>query len=209
MCEMKNLICCLLIISGKLSSGQKITIGQKLDSFYIYRNDTLLIETGFKEAAPFSEGMTFVNMGGKYSLIDNNGLLLTDCKYDIVNGFSNGFAIVAVDSLYGFINSEGLEITAMKYDRVSNFDDGFADVQLDKLWGMIDTSGAEVVDPSADLPLLRMEKNYFAMKYRGFWGVVNSIGKIAVPFSYDLILQDGTAFKNNVPSKLILPETRE
>ncbi len=161
---------------------------------------------GFTEVAAFSEGKTWVNKGEKYAFIDSNGLFITEFKYDVVGGFENGFATVSVDSLYGFINAEGIEITALKYDRVRNFKGGFADVQLDDLWGLIDSSGTETIDPVADLPLIRLEQNYVAMKYRGYWGVTDFKGKIVIPFTYDCILPDATAYKGSVRLSLSLQQ---
>lgn len=172
------------------------------DSIKILKNGYPLLPFSITEVAAFSEGKTWISLGGKYAYIDTSGTLLTDTLYDVVFPFHEGFAVVGKDTLFGVIDSLGQEIAAPYYDWIEPFQNRFAVIKKDGYWGLMDSTGYEWYEPAADEALIRMEQNRWAIKYRGKWGVLDHKAVILHPFKYDAILKDGTAWENGKKLKL-------
>lgn len=177
-------------------------IKRNYDSISILKNGRSLLPFQVTEVAEFSEGKTWISLGAKYAYIDTNGFFLTDTLYDVVFPFSEGFAVVGKDSLFGVIDSSGQEIAPAYYEWIEPFRNKFAVIKKDGYWGLMDTTGYEWYEPAADEPLIRMNGNRWAVKYRGKWGVINDKAEIIYPFRYDAILKDGRAYLNKEVIKL-------
>lgn len=194
----------LLLINGFTAFSQNWELKSTQDSIYILKNNQKFLPYAVTEVSAFSEGKAWICRGGKYAYIDTLGNEITDTSFTIVFPFINGFAIIGIDSLYGVINGAGEQIAPAYYDWINNYVDSIAVAQKDGYWGLLDSAGNELIEPNADEPLIRLMNKNWAMKYRGFWGVLNKDFKIIYPFKYDCILKDGTAYINKQKIKLEL-----
>lgn len=83
--------------------------------------------------------------GIEYGLINENGLMLTNQKYDFIKPFHNDYAIAYKNNKYGIINKNGGEVVDFLYDEIQ-IDDNFWFVSKDNKWGLIKTNG-ELIYP--------------------------------------------------------------
>lgn len=194
----------VLLISCHNAFTQNWELKYNQDSIYILKDNQSFLPYAVTEVSAFSEGKAWISRGGKYAYVDTSGKELTDTSFTIVFPFINGFAVVGIDSLYGVINGAGEQIVPAYYDWINNYVDSIAVAQKDGYWGLLDSSGNEILEPSADEPLVRLSNKHWAMKFKGYWGVLNKDLQIVYPFQYDCILKNGTAYINQQKIKLEL-----
>lgn len=128
------------------------TAAFRIDSLWGFLNDH-----GEESIEPTFDELVF-NRGGdifgriahqdgffKWTLIGNNGKILSTNLYSEIVRFSEGFAAVKNENGWGFIDVNGLEIVSPQYDAVRNFSNGRAAVMKNDLWGFINSTGHEVI----------------------------------------------------------------
>ncbi len=138
----------------------------------------------FEDATDFSNGVAWVNIGGKWGLIDKSGKAVIKPKYDEVCNFIEGLAQVKLGGKRGLIDKSGKEVVKPKYDETGNFRESLLPVKLDGKWGYIDKSGKEVVKPKYDratdfsggLAMVNLDDKY---------GFIDKTGKEIVKPKYD------------------------
>lgn len=91
-----------------------------------------------------------VQKGGKFGFVSENGLTVTQPKYDDVRNPHYEFPWVKVGKKWGIVNKFGKEIVPPKYDVVGNVWDDLAVVQNNGKWGYVNTEGVEIVPPRYD-----------------------------------------------------------
>ncbi|MGP1403387.1 MAG: WG repeat-containing protein [Catonella sp.] len=113
----------------------------------------------------------------KYGVMDYNGKVIVEPKYDEIRLFSEGLAVAIKDGKRGCIDKEGREVIPFKFDLLQNFDNGLAVASKDGKWGCIDKEGREVI-PFKFKHLDRLE-NGFLMVVRsdGRYGYINKRGE--------------------------------
>lgn len=132
----------------------------KFDKLTPYLNDTY-------------ERYYVAEFNNKYGFIDENGLNITEIKYDSVHIFKTNLAKVEINGKWGIVDYDGDELIECKYDKIS----------LPKY--MITSENApclaifskqfRVVDDASDIPIIVEIDNAF--------GVINTKGDILIPFS--------------------------
>ena len=118
----------------------------------------------------------FVELNGKYGLVDETGKEIVECKYDSISRrFSEGLADVCLNGKWGFIDKTGKEIIECKYDKTTRFNEGLALVELNGKCGLINKNGKEVVECKYDN--LWHSKSFYAVKLNDKWGFLDKTGK--------------------------------
>ena len=141
-----------------------------------------------------------VTLNKKYGLINTNGNMIAQIKYDYLTGFYKNYAVVVLGKLDGVINKTGKEIIPPKYSLIINNDkvdeksvsEGFFLVQKEDKYGYVDTNGVEIVAPKYE-DARKFIKDLAPVKLNGKWGFINKKGEIVVPIKYD-----GINFYNEV-----------
>lgn len=143
-----------------------------------------------------------VRINKKIGLINSKGDEIIPVKYDYVNrAFSHGFSKVSIGKKMGLFDLNGKMVFPLIYDDITVNEDGFHTVQKDGLWGVINRSH-EIILPIAygdivriygqntlrDAALTTTRAKYCA-NYKGKEGLLDSTGKIIIPFLYDRIMQ--------------------
>jgi hypothetical protein len=86
----------------------------------------------------------------KYGLIDTEGNVIIEPKYERIDKFEKGLAIAKKRSKLGLINTKGEEVTLFKYKDIFAFIEGFALVTISiarqTYYGFIDTNGKEITE---------------------------------------------------------------
>ena len=97
----------------------------------------------------FSNGFIAVSKNDKYGLMDINGKMVLDYKFDFIGKYSEGLAPAKKDSLYGYIDQRGNWVIKPIYNGAEMFRNGLAAVSkgpyLSELWGFVDHSGKVVI----------------------------------------------------------------
>lgn len=72
------------------------------------------------QCSPFSQGLskiyTFLDKDLKYGLIDKNGRLVLEVKYNAISDFSEGLASVKKGQKWGYIDKTGKFVIEPKFD---------------------------------------------------------------------------------------------
>ncbi|MDE6809371.1 MAG: WG repeat-containing protein [Muribaculaceae bacterium] len=112
----------------------------------------------------FYNDVAFVEVDGKYGLINRGGEYIIEPKFEEVLpqlgtgddlyfemvDFLDGNAIVKYDGKWGLIDTSGEWLANPVYDRIGQFFNGFANVYKNGT-GFIDKNGNEVIKPTHDL----------------------------------------------------------
>jgi len=103
----------------------------------------------------FSEGLAFVEVGGKMGFIDKTGQMVIPQKYVSglrFPGFFEGLAAVQKGEKWGYIDKTGQMVIPPQYHSASKFSEGLASVEVgdksDFKWGYIDKTGKYVWAPT-------------------------------------------------------------
>ncbi|HEY4197407.1 MAG TPA: WG repeat-containing protein [Mucilaginibacter sp.] len=150
----------------------------------------IVIKPIFDNAEMFSEGLSTVQIGNKYGLINEKGeyiLPLQNLEY--LGSVHNGLASFREKSKYGFINIKGEQKIKPQFDWVDEFSENRCVVRNDngKLgsgkYGFIDTSGHIVIALKfqyAD----KFEKSQAKIELGNLWGAIDKTGKIIIPATH-------------------------
>jgi hypothetical protein len=150
----------------------------------------IVIKPIYDNAEMFSEGLSNVQLGKKYGLIDETGkyiLPLRDLEY--LGSVHNGLASFRAKDKYGFIDISGQEKIKPQFDWVSDFSEGFCVVRNDndKLgsgnYGYIDTTGKIVIDLKFQYAN-NFENGKAKFEMNNLWGAIDKTGKIVEPATH-------------------------
>jgi hypothetical protein len=139
----------------------------------------IVIEPKFDSAEMFSEGVSTVQVGKKFGMINEKGnYVLPLMALDYLGSLHNGLASFRVNDKYGFVNTKGQEVIKPQYEWVDEFSEGLCVVRNDKgRHGYVDTTGKVVIDlqfQSAN----KFENGQAKIEINNLWGVINKSGKI-------------------------------
>ncbi|MCL2704368.1 MAG: WG repeat-containing protein [Defluviitaleaceae bacterium] len=186
---------------------------------YIDKAGNNVIPFEYDYAAPFSDGLAYVEKNGKFGYIGKSGEIVVPLEYDsyyewediyyIENYFVNGAAKISVGNLYddmkfGLVDKNGEIIIPVEYLMVTNFENGLAAVcvgDIDgiynetNLWGFVDETGAEVVPVGTYSGVIYCGEGLWAVKSGGLWGLMDSDCNEIIPGKYKRIrnFYDGAA----------------
>ncbi len=149
---------------------------------YIDETGTVVINPIYDDAGYFEYGAAKVRINDKVGVINKSGQEVVPINYDDVYT-DDGFSISKLNDKYGCINGEGKIILPTKYTDVF-MDHGVINFSLDEKWNIANENG-EIIKtkynntdkvPNSDLSIVEHNDKY---------GLVDSTGKVIVPFKYD------------------------
>lgn len=134
----------------------------------------------------FYKDHLIASKNGRWGLINNKGIPLTEFKYDHMGYFhEDGLASVTIDKKHGFINKLGVEIIPLIYQDVYSFYDGYARVKLENKWGFIDISGKIIIPTDYDNFNGRPTDSIIPAMIKRKWGFINRKNQTVIPFIYE------------------------
>jgi hypothetical protein len=141
----------------------------------------IVIKPIYDNAEMFSEGLSTVQIGNKYGLIDETGkyvLPMHDREY--LGSVHNGLASFRANDKYGFIDTAGHEKIKPQFDWVDEFSEGLCVVRNDKgKHGYIDTTGKLVVDYQFQYAY-KFENGQAKVEVNNLWGAIDKTGKVVI-----------------------------
>ncbi|MEY2924427.1 MAG: hypothetical protein RLZZ337_975 [Bacteroidota bacterium] len=118
--------------------------------------------------------------------INHNGIDISEFVYTEISELSEGKAYVAMGQLYAYIDTTCNELTEYIFAEANNFRNGYAVVGDSFYLGMINAK-MQVVVPLQFVDV-RMPKHGLIVVQTPdqTWGVLDTLGRIRLPFIYDL-----------------------
>ncbi len=174
---------------------------------FINPKGIVVVPLKYDEVYDFSGGMAAVNIGGtveyddyneesffsggKWGFINSAGLVVIPVKYDEVRSFSEGYANVVLGGKAGCVGKAGQTVIPIKYSGISTVNKGTAivwntDSTYTSKFGLVNTKGMAIT-PLAFDEMDYAEDGVYKAKKDELWGLINSAGKIIVPFKYSNI----------------------
>ena len=98
----------------------------------------------------FHEGLTPVNISGKWGYMDAAGTLLIQEQFDDAGIFLGGLAAVKISGQWGVIDTTGNIIVNPQFEEMGGFSDGAVSVRKNGKWGYITATGDYLVRPQFD-----------------------------------------------------------
>ena len=139
----------------------------------------------------YESTFAIVELNNKYGFIDDKGNEIIPAQYEEVNEFHklNDLILtkVKLNNKYGYIDTNNKIIIPLKYDEIGHFNNGilakYAVVKTNNRYGIIDMNDKEVIPCKYEM--LGNMNTCCAAKYNGEWGVINTEGKVIIPFIYE------------------------
>ncbi len=103
-------------------------VRENYDYYYIAA-DASWRDGYFEKAAAYQHGIAAVRKGGKWGIINRNGLNLISNKYDQITSFDEGFAKVQLSQFVGLADLEGNLIIPPAYEYITYAGDGLFRVE--------------------------------------------------------------------------------
>ena len=152
-----------------------------------------------------------VKVDKKWGLIDLNGTLVLEPKYDLIGekfgsnrmalfGMNPRYIIVQLENKLGLINSDGVEILEPLYDEiVDSFADSIFTVIQDGELLVVNNKGKTIFDGKYEeiIPVPRF-RNHFIVKEKGKYGLLKEGEGYLIPSEYEYLSvnKNGKAFLN-------------
>ena len=180
---MRKIVLALLITGSSLLAD--VTPFRSKEGLYGIKNtqNKVLIGAIYKQVSRFAGNIAAVQLpNGMWGLIDNQGNVVSPCKYDSVSFFQEGMARVKFKGKYGYIDLTGKDAVTAIYDKAHHFENGKARVSLDGKWMLIDKKGTGMTLPVFD-GISKFNGKVALVKAEGKYGLVDTEGKNLVPVS--------------------------
>lgn len=131
-----------------------------------------------------------VKNNNKYGILNDAGILIIDCTYDLARGFDkNGLALVIIDQRYGFINMENKLVIPAIHEYASDFYDGISYVRVNGKYKFMDTSGNFISQKEYEETSIFLDGRC-SVKFNGKWGLIDKDENILIPPVYDSLHQE-------------------
>lgn len=138
-------------------------------SFYIDKNEQKLPFNNTDKWYEFSkDGVAIYRKGKKVGLINTQGKIVVEPKYDIIRPFENGFARVFNNGMWGILNAKGEEEVKIEYREIGRYYKGYIWAKKEEILGILHngvfkgieeaTKIKDITDP--DHIVVRIDKLY-------------------------------------------------
>ncbi|REK72019.1 WG repeat-containing protein [Paenibacillus paeoniae] len=107
-----------------------------------------IIQPQYDDITTFKDGVAFVEVDGKWGLIDRKGTYLVKPQYENSSlSFNEGLADVYKNGKWGYIDLSGKEVIKLQFpEQPGDFVEGLAAVSDGDYWGFINKEGKTVID---------------------------------------------------------------
>lgn len=149
---------------------------------YIDKTGKVVINPIYNDAGYFKNGSAKVRVNDKIGVINKSGQEVVPINYDDVN-IEDGFFITKLNDKYGCINAKGEVILPAQYNQLY-LDHGTINVTINDKWNIVDENG-NIVKTENNYTDKVPNSNFSIVEKNEKYGIVDSTGKVMVPFKYD------------------------
>ncbi|WP_235846933.1 WG repeat-containing protein [Neobacillus soli] len=160
---------------------------------YIDEKGKFILPSIYEHAADFQDNdLAIVGLKDHTGVINADGYLIVEPKYNTINSFSEGRAIVNDAQGFKVIDESGKEITAKAYSYIGDFKEGralIADTEVNSqyLYGYLNKRGKEVIPLSYEIASdFNQGKAVVKSKY-GQYTLIDLTGKVLKSFPYPFV----------------------
>jgi hypothetical protein len=124
---------------GTCSVGKRV-FAKRDGAYYLVNTKGEELSGEYEDAKPFlsSGGYAAVCMNGKWGLVDSDGTIVLECRFEELDSSNEGFAGYKKGDLWGYITVKGEIMIEANYAEVKAFtDDGYAYVSNGSNWYLI------------------------------------------------------------------------
>lgn len=124
----------------------------------------------------------------KMTVMDEHGKTIWSTEFDNINPFSSQYAIVSNGDKYGLVDKTGKIIVPLTYSSISSNNSKYFVVEENNKSAIYEIIGNKLVtDAYKFLFTTEMDDVFLASSDGETYGLINSTGKIILPFEYELI----------------------
>jgi len=121
---------------------------------------------------------------GKYGFIDEEGKVMIEPQYEVVEPYTEGLGLVVKNGELGFLNKAGDLVIPFDYDDGEPFYEGLAIVSRNDKYGMIDRTNKAVIPFQYDL-VGKFSQGLALVANDTAYGFVGKEGKVVIPMILD------------------------
>lgn len=136
----------------------------------------------------------------KWGLADTTGKVVIAPQFDELKAMEDGSFAYKLNGKWGFVNDKGMVRSSPRYDEITDNLKNWCLVRRDNGYGFCKTSGEQIIDPIYQAPYwgdylhwgILVETGHIALSklradgdYGCKMGVIDSTGKVLLPFEYD------------------------
>ncbi len=156
-------------------------------SGYINTDGNLIIDYRFDVARIFQNQMAVVNIDNEWVVINKQGELLFNRKFEDLISDGNIFRYKK-NGKWGWLNSDGKEIIQPDYEDTPGFGGkNIAPVKSNGLWGYIDKKANFVIAPQFKEALPFYNNRAFVKFENNNWGTIDENGNIDLKTEYKIL----------------------
>jgi len=129
----------------------------------------------------------------KYGLLDTNGKILLQAKYDFISVPSPEYALFTEGEHTGIMDQKGAVLLPAKYETISDYRDNLALILVNQSYQLINKTGHNQLKTDYEFLSFAGERLLLAFNDNKY-GYIDYTGKVVVPFK----LQNAQAFENGL-----------
>ena len=169
-----------------------------------YGKPTIIVDNVFDSvmtAYAFENHFIVINEN-KWGLADTTGKVVIAPQFDEIQAMDDGTFAYKTDGKWGFMNDKGMIHCLPRYDEIADNIKNWCLVRRDDGYGFCKTSGEQIAAPIYQAPYWDDYMHWDELLYTGhiamsklrdeddydcIMGVIDSMGKIVMPFEYDCL----------------------
>ncbi|RKJ34996.1 hypothetical protein D7X25_33215, partial [bacterium 1XD42-8] len=159
----------------------------------------MITDCKWKKIGNYNLGLVPVqDSEGKYTYLDDRGIVKWDKKFDAARDFSDdGYALVNENGAFRYIDINGNYLKNMKFDNAGGFYNGYAIIRDRGVFKFIDKKG-EIVERKEWEDLDYFSENLAAVQIKNLWGFINNNGDLIIDSVWeDVKLKDNKEYNKD------------
>ena len=109
-----------------------------------------VIPAMFSQVSPFQEGLSIVEMDGKFGAIDKSGAFVIPLQFEAMTDFEQGYSLVEKEGKMGLLHRNGRLLIQPTYSELGLLSDGLAYASQNEQYGFVNKHGDWIVNPQYD-----------------------------------------------------------
>jgi hypothetical protein len=175
----------------KISENNKINVREADEWLFLDEQNKLIKKTNADSVIVLGDNLLKLVTDKQTQLVDRTLSPIGNSILTQIFKFKNGRAVYKLGELYGVLMKDGRVVVPAMYHQIKCEKDyifGFQKKEASHGWIFFDSAGIRKMNRVYEA-LNPLGSEYFAVKHKGYWGVINLNGKEVVACAYDSLLQ--------------------
>lgn len=153
---------------------------------FINAKREILLSEWAENVIYFKEKRAWAVYKNRYDLIDTQGTILHQSRYQDAGQFHQGLASVKKNGKYGFIDPYGQMMITPEFSEVNDFNYDYTPAKRKGKWGLINREGQTVIDFKYEYMNYKSD-NFIKVKQGSQYSIINIHGGSVAKGSFDRI----------------------